>query len=31
MSKENINDNHKQILYLLYKTNLQKEIIMMKW
>jgi hypothetical protein len=30
MSKENINDNHKQILYLLYKTNLQKEIIMMK-
>ena len=30
MSKENINDDNKQIVYLLYETNLQKKIIMMK-
>jgi len=30
MSKENINDGNKQIVYLLYETNLQKKIIMMK-
>ena len=30
MSKENINDDNKQIVYLLYETNLQKKSIMMK-
>jgi len=30
MSKENINEDNKQIVYLLDETNLQKKIIMMK-
>ena len=30
MSKENINDNNKQIVYLLYEISSAKEIIMMK-
>jgi hypothetical protein len=30
MSKGNINDNNKQIVYLLYETSSAKEIIMMK-
>jgi len=30
MSKENINDNNKQIVYLLYETNSAKKIITMK-
>ena len=30
MSKENINDDNKQIVYLLYETSSAKKIIMMK-
>jgi len=29
MSKGNINDNNKQIVYLLYETSSAKKIIMM--